>query len=164
MFATWKKRLTAVGVMTGVLILGSLSGPRHLMAQVRWALVRDADNAGRNAFHTTVQVGFGTGLVGVPVPAGKRLVIDYTSIHGNAVGNGGAIVPTILYESFLNGSGQVNYYISPVQMDPTVDQWRASEKVAIYADSLSIGVGYAGAVPLTLSFAVDISGHLIDMP
>jgi hypothetical protein len=126
--------------------------------------VRNADEPGREAFQTTVQVGFGTGLQGVSIPAGKRLIIDYVSIHGNADGNGGVTVPTILIESTLNNQGQVNFYISPVQIDPTVDQWRASQQVKIYADSLSIGVGYAGAVPFVLSFAVDISGHLIDMP
>ncbi len=164
MFASWKKRLTAAGVMTGILIVGSLSGPRHLLAQAKYALVRDVDEPGRGAFQTTVQVGFGTGLAGVPIPAGKRLIIDYVSIHGNATGTTGPIVPTILFESFVNGQGQVNYYISPTQIDPTIDQWRASQVVKIYADSLSVGVGYAGSVPFVLSFAVDISGHLIDMP
>ena len=51
-----------------------------------------------------------------------------------------------------------------VQIDPTIDQWRASQLVKIYADSLAIGVGYAGSVPFVLSFLVDVSGHLIDMP
>lgn len=126
--------------------------------------VRNADEPGRGAFQATVNVGFGTGLAGVPIPAGKRLIIDYVSIHGDAVGNGGAVVPTVLFESSINSQATVNYYISPVLIDPTVDQWRASQLVKIYADSLSIGVGYAGAVPLTLSFDVDVSGHLIDMP
>jgi hypothetical protein len=125
--------------------------------------VRNADEPGRGAFQTTVQVGFGQGLVGVPIPAGTRLVIDYVSIHGNAEGPG-AIVPTILFESSINGQPSVNYYISPVLIDPTIDQWRASQQVKIYADSLAMGVGYAGVVPTTLSFAVDISGHLIDIP
>ena len=125
--------------------------------------VRNADEPGRGAFQTTVQVGFGLGLVGVPIPAGTRLVIDYVSIHGNASGPG-AVVPTILFESSINSQPSVNYYISPVLIDPTLDQWRASEQVKIYADSLAMGVGYAGAVPTTLSFAVDISGHLINMP
>ncbi len=164
MFATWKKRLTAAGVMTGVLILGSLSGPRHLLAQAKYALVRNVDEPGRGAFQTTVQVGFGTGLAGVPIPAGKRLIIDYVSIHGNASGTSGAVVPTILIESSINSQPSINYYISPVQIDPTIDQWRASQEVKIYADSLAIGVGYAGSVPFVLSFLVDISGHLIDMP
>ena len=164
MFATWKKRLTAAAVMTGVLILGSLSGPRHLLAQAKYALVRNVDEPGRGAFQTTVQVGFGTGLAGIPIPAGKRLIIDYVSIHGNASGTTGAIVPTILIESSINSQASINYYISPVQIDPTIDQWRASQPVKIYADSLAIGVGYAGSVPFTLSFAVDVSGHLIDMP
>lgn len=164
MFATWKKRLTAAGVMTGVLILGSLSGPRHLLAQAKYALVRNVDEPGRGAFQTTVQVGFSTGFAGIPIPAGKRLIIDYVSIHGNADGNGGVTVPTVLIESSINSQASVNYYISPVRVEPTADQYRASQEVKIYADSLAIGVGYAGAVPLVLSFAVDVSGHLIDMP
>jgi hypothetical protein len=164
MFASWKRRLTAAGVMTAILILGSLSGPRHLLAQVKYALVRDVDQPGRGAFQTTVTVGFGTGLAGIAIPAGKRLIIDYVSIHGNADGNGGVTVPTILIESAINGQGTVSYYISPVRVEPTIDQYRASQVVKIYADNLAIGVGYAGAVPLILSFAVDISGHLIDMP
>jgi hypothetical protein len=164
MFATWKKRLTAAGIMTGVLILGSLSGPRHLLAQAKYALVRDVDEPGRGAFQTTVQVGFGTGLAGIPIPAGKRLIIDYVSIHGNASGTTGTTLPTILIESSINSQPSINYYISPVQIDPTIDQWRASQQVKIYADSLAIGVGYAGSVPFVLSFAVDVSGHLIDMP
>lgn len=126
--------------------------------------VRNADEPAREAFQATVQVGFGTGLQGVPIPAGKRLIIDYVSIHGNASGTTGAIVPTILLESSIDSQASVNYYISPVQIDPTIDQWRASQLVKIYADSLTIGVGYAGSVPFVLSFAVDISGHLIDMP
>jgi hypothetical protein len=126
--------------------------------------VRNSDEPGRGAFQTTVQVGFGQGLVGVPIPAGTRLVIDYVSIHGNASGPG-TVVPTILFESSINSQPSVNYYISPVLIgDVTTDQWRASEPVKIYADSLAMGVGYAGVVPTTLSFAVDISGHLINMP
>jgi hypothetical protein len=125
--------------------------------------VRNADEPGRGAFQTTVQVAFGQGLAGVSIPAGTRLVVDYVTIHGNAEGPG-AVVPTILFESSINGQPSVNYYISPVLIDPTIDQWRASEQVKIYADSLTVGVGYAGAVPTVLSFAVDISGHLIDMP
>jgi hypothetical protein len=126
--------------------------------------VRNADEPGRAAFQTTVTVGFGQGLVGVPIPAGTRLVIDYVSIHGNAQGPG-TVVPTILFESSINSQPSVNYYISPVQIgDATVDQWRASEQVKIYADSLAMGVGYAGVVPTTLSFDVNISGHLIAMP
>ena len=125
--------------------------------------VRNADEPGRGAFQTSVTVGFGQGLVSVPIPAGTRLVIDYVAIHGNASGPG-AVVPTILFESSINSQPSVNYYISPVQIDPTIDQWRSSEQVKIYADSLAMGVGYAGVVPTTLSFVVDISGHLIDMP
>jgi len=125
--------------------------------------VRNADEPGRGAFQTSVTVGFGTGLASVPIPAGTRLVVDYVSIHGNAEGPG-AVVPTILFESSINSQPSVNYYVSPVLIDPTIDQWRASEQVKIYADSLAVGVGYAGAVPITLSFVVDISGHLIDMP
>lgn len=125
--------------------------------------VRNADEPGRGAFQTTVNVAFGGGLVGVPIPAGTRLIIDYVSIHGNAEGPG-AVVPTILFESSINSQASVNYYISPVLIDPTVDQWRASQPVKIYADSLAIGVGYAGVVPTTLNFDVDVSGHLIDMP
>src|SRR6476660_2637923 len=102
MFASWKRRVTAAGVMTAILILGSLSGPRHLLAQVKYALVRDVDQPGRGAFQTTVTVGFGTGLAGIPIPAGKRLIIDYVSIHGNADGTGGPTLPTILIESSIN--------------------------------------------------------------
>src|SRR5215467_14501820 len=46
--------------------------------------VRNADEPGRGAFQTTVQVAFGQGLAGVSIPAGTRLVVDYVSIHGNA--------------------------------------------------------------------------------
>src|SRR5215472_6033077 len=126
--------------------------------------VRNADEPGRGAFQTTVNVAFGQGLAGVPIPAGTRLVVDYVSIHGNASGPG-TVVPTILFESSINSQPSVNYYISPVLIgDITTDQWRASEQVKIYADSLTVGLGFAGVVPTTLQFAVDISGHLIDMP
>ena len=125
--------------------------------------VRNADEPGRGAFQTTLTVAFGQGLAAVSIPAGTRLVIDYVAIHGNAEGPG-AIVPTILFESSINSQPSVNYYISPVLIDPTIDQWRASQQVKIYADSLQMGVGYAGALPTTLQVDVDISGHLINMP
>src|ERR1700710_2026805 len=76
------------------------------MAQARPTLVQNTDEPARAPFQTTISLNFSTGtvFVSVPIPSGKRLVIDYVSVAGAAASNTGAIQPVIILESSVAGS------------------------------------------------------------
>jgi hypothetical protein len=165
MLVRWKKQLVAAGVTGAVLIGGSLLQPRHLMAQVaKWALVRDADQPARGAFQINVPLTFGGGFVNVPIPSGKRLVVDYVALNGAAASSSGGIQPSVLFQSSLGANPAVTYYLTPTQSATAPTQFQHTEEVRIYADSLYVGLAYSGYAPSFLVFQASISGHLIDMP
>jgi len=160
----WKKSLTAVAVSGALLTISSLSTPRQLWAQAKAALVQDIDQPARGAFQANVIVNLATGFVNVPIPAGKRLVVDYVAIAGAAQSGGGGIQPVILMQSTLGNAAGVTYYLMPSQSPTAPTQFYGSEQPRIYADSLYVGTGYSGYAPSFLTFQVSISGHLVSMP
>ena len=100
----------------------------------------------------------------VSIPAGKRLVVEFVTLSGAAASAGGPIQPIVLLESALNTGGAANYYLKPDPSSLTPEQFYRSEPVKVYADTLAVGLGYAGFAPLFLGFNVAISGHLVDLP
>jgi hypothetical protein len=116
------------------------------------------------AFQVQLQLNL-SGALSLPVaiPPGKRLVVEYVTLEGSAAA-AGDIQPIILFESWLNPSSPANFYIRPELSPLAMQQFYHSEQVRIYADALQVGVGYAGASPLVLSFGVSISGHLVSVP
>src|SRR5258708_16200270 len=77
----WKKQIAAVAVTGAVLIIGSLSNPRQLLAQAKAALVQDVDQPARQPFQATVSVNSNNFVfTPVSIPSGKRLVVQYLAI------------------------------------------------------------------------------------
>ncbi len=81
----WKRQVAAGALTAAVFLIGSLSGPKQLFAQVKAAMVQDVDQPARQPFQATVQMGPGNlSFVAVPIPSGKRLVVEYVAINGAA--------------------------------------------------------------------------------
>jgi len=116
------------------------------------------------AFQIQLNVGLGTGLTGVAIPAGKRLVIEFVTLQGDAAGGSGPVQPIVLLESFLNPSSSANYYLAVPESPLAPGQFYRSEQVKVYADVLSVGVGFSGYTPVQMGFGVSISGHLVSVP
>ncbi len=136
------------------------------MAQARPTLVQNTDEPARAPFQTTVSLNFSTStlFVSVPIPSGKRLVIDYVSVSGAAASNSGAIQPVIILESSVAGSPSVNYYLQQTQSPLVTSQYASAGPMTIYSDSLAVAFAYSGFAPTAPGFAVFnvcISGHLI---
>src|SRR5215510_5120442 len=106
MFVNWKKSLSALAVTVAVLTVASLSGPKQLLAQAaRAALMKDVDQPARQPFQTTVSVNLNNfGYTTVPIPAGKRLVVEFVAIAGSASSTSGGVQPVILLNSSVAGS------------------------------------------------------------
>jgi hypothetical protein len=106
----WKKQLVGAAVFGAILIAGSLSNPRQLLAQaVKAVITKDQDEHARGAFQTTVSLNAnnGTSFVSVPVPVGMRLVVDYVATSGAAASTNGNIQPYLIFESSINGAVEV---------------------------------------------------------
>lgn len=124
--------------------------------------VQDADQPARQPFQATVTVNLNNfTYTSVPIPAGKRLVIEYVALAGASASSGGGVQPVILLNSDVAGSANALYYIQPVQSTAAPSQFYFNGPVTIYADNFSVGFGYAGFAPNFLVFNVVISGHLI---
>ena len=135
---------------------------KPVMAQVRAALVQDTDQPARAPFQVTVPINVNNFVYTiVPIPAGKRLVIDFISFAGAAQTAGLYVQPIILLNSSVAGGPASVYYFGPTQSSTTAGQYYANNGVTIYSDSLSVGPAFAGYTPTFLSFNVVISGHLI---
>jgi hypothetical protein len=119
------------------------------------------------AFQTDLTLGIGAGqsaFLGVSIPAGRRLVVEYVTLSGAASSLSGAIQPVVLFESSLSGGGAANFYVKPDPSSLLPGQFYHSEQVKIYADTLNLALGYAGFSPFVLVFNVAISGHLVAAP
>jgi hypothetical protein len=171
-----KRYFLASAGLAGMFLIGSLthhpgseakgaySTPVTVMnTTANAAAVRDEDSPGRNAFQTKVDLSIsGTGGMGLSIPPGKRLVIDYVSAAGSGPSSG--TQPYVEIYTSLSGGPQVNYTLTPTQSPIATQQFQHSEKVAIYGDTLFVSLAYSGSTPVFLTSSVSISGHLIDIP
>uniref|UniRef100_Q027D7 Uncharacterized protein n=1 Tax=Solibacter usitatus (strain Ellin6076) TaxID=234267 RepID=Q027D7_SOLUE len=156
--------LTFAGLLALFAVLGKFYAP-PLMAQVRAALVQDADQPARAPFQVTVPININNfTYTPVTIPAGKRLVVDYIAASGAAQTSGAYIQPIILLNSSVAGNPSCLYYIGPQQSSTTPGQYYHTEKTTIFADSLSLSPAFAGYTPTFLAFNVTISGHLVSVP
>jgi hypothetical protein len=155
--------LTFAGALALLAVLGKFYAP-PLMAQVRAALVQDVDQPARAPFQYTATVNITNfTYTAIPIPAGKRLVIDYVSLEGAAQTTGAYVQPIVILSSTVAGNNSL-YYMAPQQSTVAAGQYYKSEQVKIYADSLSVSPAFAGYTPTFLIFNVTISGHLITVP
>ena len=83
-----KRKYYYVIVAVGLLLLGGMMsfGPKKVLAAIGFTPVREVDNPVRNPYQQAFFVFMAAGESGMdvdlaPVPAGKRLVIEYVSIR-----------------------------------------------------------------------------------
>jgi hypothetical protein len=121
----------------------------------------DIDAAGREPFQANVQLSLSAGSVSVPIPAGKRLIVEHIAAVAFANSANGAIQPLVVAYVTQAGSAAINfeYVMNPYQL--LSYQFSLAQQVTLYADTLTIGLGYAGSTPANLDEGVSISGHLI---
>jgi hypothetical protein len=162
MSVNWKKRIAALGVLSAALVVASLSTTRQMVAQtIRGVLVQDVDQPARAPFQ--VRLSLNTNILDqtVTIPAGKRLVVDYVTVNGDATSANGGIQPIVTLTSTVAGNASSTFYIAPVQSTSVPEQFLTSGPTKIYADSLVVGLGFSGFSPNNLAVGVAISGHLI---
>jgi hypothetical protein len=158
----WKKQIAAAALTAAVLTVGSLSGPRKLMAQVRAALVQDVDSPGRAPFEVQVNLSLsGVSGTGVTIPAGKRLVIDH--ISANLSGPSAGTQPYIVMFTTAAGSGSVSTQLAIPQSPLALQQFDYSAPETLYADTLFVSLAFAGSAPPFLTGNVSIHGHLVSL-
>jgi hypothetical protein len=111
--------------------------------------------------HINVPSADGAALGFVAVPPGKRLVVEFVSVHGNV-----AAGRTLLVQMSTFGSvGEVFHEIALTGPRPLGnDIYTASQPVRVYAEEqLTLrAVHSASASTLQSSVSVGISGHLVD--
>ena len=119
----------------------------------------------KNAFQVDLNLGLSPQPIAIPV--GQRLVVEFVAISGIANSLSGAIQPSIILQSSLNGGGSASYYLQPGPTPvniPGANQLYLAQPVTVYADTLNVSPAYAGFAPFTFTFNVAISGHLIPVP
>jgi hypothetical protein len=133
------------------------------MAQARPTLVQNTDEPARAPFQAVVNISWATNTlyVSVPIPSGKRLVIDYVSVNGDAASDNGVIQPYIILSSTVASQTGAGFNFPLIQSPLTKTQFSSASPVTIYSDSLAVAFGYAGFSPSYANFNVIISGHLI---
>jgi hypothetical protein len=156
--------LTIAGALALIAVLGKFYA-KPLMAQARAALVQDVDQPARAPFQATVPININNfNFTNVPVPTGKRLVVDYISLSGAAQTDGAYVQPIVIFSSSVAGSSNALFYVAPNQSTVAPGQYYDARQVTIYADSLSVSPAFAGFTPTFMSFNAVISGHLVSVP
>ena len=118
-----------------------------------------AADPARNAFQKDIGLfrkdGEGSTIVDMPVPAGKRLVIEYLSVF--CIGDD---IDVIFITTKVNGMTAVH----TIQPSQVVNGRQGSEKqVRIYADG-NVNFQFDGPGALgTVSVGITVSGYLVDM-
>jgi hypothetical protein len=155
------KLLTLAAALLLLAVVGKFYA-QPVMAQVRAALVQDVDQPARAPFQATVPININNfTYTSVPIPAGKRLVIDYVSLSGAAQTSGAYVQPIIILNSAVAGSSSALYYLGPNPSTTTPGQYYLAQPMTVYADSLQVSPAFAGYTPSFMAFNVVISGHLI---
>jgi hypothetical protein len=172
------KRIARISVLTfsmiGLCLVLAIATSRNVRAAVS-ALVTVSNTTAnpvptqsmedKNAFQVDINLGLSSQVI--TIPAGQRLVVDFVSISGIADSLSGAIQPSIILASTLNGGGSANYYLQPGPTPvniPGANQLYFAQPVKVYADTLTVEPAYAGFAPFTYTFNVSISGHLVPIP
>jgi hypothetical protein len=155
------KLLSFAGALLLLAVLGKFYA-KPVLAQVRAALVQDVDQPARAPFQVTVTVNVDNFVeTPVPIPAGKRLVVDFVSLSGAAQTAGPYIQPIVVLTSTVAGGANNSYYFGPTQSTTAPGQYYLNQPATIFADTLAASPAFAGYTPTFLGFNVVISGHLI---
>jgi hypothetical protein len=172
------KRVGRIALMTAGIVALSLIPGTVTSRQVRAAVaalvqvsnpvsapVFTQEVGDKNAFSASVTLN-ALGSQAIAIPAGQRLVVDFVEIHGLATSLSGPVQPDVLFYTTLNGAPSVNYYLEPGPSPVNTNEGQVSlmKDVKLYADTLTIGTGFAGYSPNEFIMVVSISGHLVPMP
>ena len=106
----------------------------------------------------------------IPVPAGKRLVIEH--ISGYFAGNSDGTIPRMSLQTHLNGVPSAMWFpLTYVGADIYGPQFNASHSMRMYADGgtnvtvfVSKSLDVYGKFSSATSGAVTISGYLVNIP
>jgi hypothetical protein len=131
--------------------------PANLHAQT------NADIA-KNAFQVSVTININNfTYTPIPIPAGKRLVVQSVNLSGAAAANP-YVQPIVMVGATL-GSGPTNFhYFGPSVSTTDPTQFYGDYQTTIYADTLEVGPAFAGFTPDYLVFNVVVTGYLVDLP
>ena len=124
----------------------------------------DADQAGRAPYQAQAFLSFSSPIASFTIPAGYRLVVEEVNIAGSAGGGTGPTQPIVLTYPTTAANGRLSYYYGPnpaTILSGVENQFYADYPVHQYAESYSVGLGYAGYTPNFMDFYVTVSGHLI---
>ncbi len=113
----------------GALVLGTLivAAPKaaHAIAATLVQVTNTAANPvltqevdSKNAFQASITLGLTSQPISIP--SGQRLVVDFVTVSGVANSLSGAIQPTIVLSSTLNGGAPVHYYLDPAPTPVTI--------------------------------------------
>jgi hypothetical protein len=160
-----------------VIVINSAAQPVPVTGSVTVAnvgsgrlLVRDVDNPARQPFETNQNCSPSGGALGCQmsftVPAGKRLVIEYASMHASIPAGEVAelAIGTTVAGTFVEHVLPLTPPSMPFAAGGLVA--RVGQVVRLYADPgtvIFLNVGRSG-VGTPTNFSVSISGHLVDVP
>ena len=131
--------------------------PSQVQAQTNTDITKDAF-----AFSTTITI-TNFNFTVIPIPAGKRLVVQNVNMSGGAIANP-YVVPIVLFVSTLGSEPSVYHYFAPPKNLQDSTQFYEDKQTTIYADQLSVSPAYAGFTPSFMSFNVTVEGYLVDAP
>jgi hypothetical protein len=156
----FKRTMLVLGALAVIVVFVATVTPKaaHALAA---ALVQDVDQPARAPFQAAFTVTSVSGFTPVTIPAGKRLVIDFINIGGEATTNGTYVQPVVILRSTLGGV-ITDYNFAPTP-SPAPTEYYLNLPTTIYTDNLSLGTGFNGSTPLFIGFDVVISGHLINV-
>jgi hypothetical protein len=159
------KLLMVAGVLAVIGVLGKFYA-KPAMAELRGMLVQDVDQPARAPLHVQVEATLTSGHQTVTIPKGYRLVVDFISMFGQAWDTSGnpTIMPSVVLRTTVEGGAEVIEELIPQQSTIVARQFYGSWPTTLYADTLTVGTGYAASTalePSILDELVTISGHLV---
>jgi hypothetical protein len=100
----------------------------------------------------------------IPVPEGKRLVIEFISINGSAPPDHQIYLSVLTHVGPDPGTGNGNHYIQYTKQDfGSFNHYTANQMVRIYADAPLVVVRLQHLPTIgAVSFRCNISGYLVD--
>ncbi len=177
------KLLTLAGALALLAVLGKYYAP-PVLAQVRAALVQDADNAARHFVQVHLLAHQPAGITSsglcndiYTVPAGQRLVIENFGIR-TALANRGLATLTQTLTASPAPCGTLQHFTTsqPLVLLPSVfqatdtrnfDIYGNNQRVEAYADAgqvISVEIDTNSSFDNGTLFDVTMSGHLVSFP
>jgi hypothetical protein len=147
--------------------VGNTPGVSIVNTEANPAVVRDAADPARHAFHRSLTIvmspGETAGSKQVLIPAGKRLVVEYLTVEGLLPA--GQYVRGIVITTTVAGKN-ASYRILPLPAAGLPGVFAADKPVRIYADSggfdLSVAAFREGNTD-SATFSIALAGYLVDV-